>query len=139
MGQEQVVLDFMDDVLNNHNAENAGKYLTDGMAWHGGTVGTVAGRDNVAGLMGAVVGAIPDLHADLQDIAVQDEKVVVRLIVTGTLRGDLLGIAGSGQDVRWDAIDFYRLEDGLIAEEWAAEDFTAFLNTTGTYRAPWVL
>ncbi|NEN07597.1 ester cyclase [Diaminobutyricibacter tongyongensis] len=138
MGHEQVVLDFMDDVLNNHNPANAGKYLTEGMAWHGGTVGTVAGRDNVAGLMGAVVGAIPDLHAELQDMAVQDDKVVVRLVVTGTLQGDLLGVTGTGQAVRWDAIDYYRLEDGLIAEEWAGEDFTAFLNTSGAYRAPWI-
>jgi hypothetical protein len=56
------------------------------MTWHGGTLGTVAGRDNVAGLMTLVVTSIPDLHADVQDIFGQDDKVVVRLVVSGTLR-----------------------------------------------------
>ncbi len=138
MGSEKVVLDFMDDVLNGHNGDRAGEYFTEGMAWHGGTVGTVAGRDAVAGLMSTVVTAIPDLHADLKDIAVDGDKVVVRLVVTGTQEGDLIGVPASGKAVRWDAIDFYRLENGKIAEEWAGEDFTAFLNDTGTFKAPWI-
>jgi steroid delta-isomerase-like uncharacterized protein len=138
MGQEKIVLDFLEDVLNGHNGGHAAQYFTEDMAWHGGTVGTVTGRDAVAGLMTAVVAAIPDLQADVQDMVIQDDKVVARLVVTGTHKGDILGVPASGQQVRWDAIDFYRLEDGKIAEEWAAEDFTAFLNDTGTFKAPWI-
>src|SRR5258708_17988154 len=108
------------------------------MSWHGGTVGTVTGRDNVAGLMTLVVTSIPDLHASVQDIFGRGDEVVVRLVVTGTQSGALLGIPASGRQVRWDAIDLYHLRDGKISEEWAAEDFTAFLNDTGTYKAPWI-
>lgn len=135
---ERVVEAFMADVLDNHNGADAAKYLTSDMAWHGGTVGTVAGRGNVTGLMTAVVTSIPDLHASVQDIFGQGDEVVVRLIVTGTQKGPLLNIPASGRAVRWDATDLYRLKDGKIAEEWAAEDFTAFLNDTGTYKAPWI-
>ena len=78
MDPEQVVRAFMDDVLNGHNGDHAAEYLAEDMAWHGGTVGTVAGRENVAGLMTAVVTAIPDLKADLQDIVVQGDKVVTQ-------------------------------------------------------------
>ncbi len=92
MGQEKIVLDFMQDVLNGHNGGHAAQYFTEDMAWHGGTVGTVAGRDAVARLMTAVVAAIPDLQADVQDMVIQDDKVVVRLVVTGTQRGDILGV-----------------------------------------------
>ena len=108
------------------------------MEWHGGTVGTVAGRDNVAGLMTTVVTSIPDLHAAEQDIFGQGDEVVVRLVVTGTQTGPLLGIPASGRQVRWDATDVYRLRNGKISEEWAAEDFTAILHDTGTYKAPWI-
>lgn len=61
MGSGKVVLDFMDDVLNRHNGDRAGEYFTEDMAWHGGTVGTVAGRDAVAGLMTTVVTARGDV------------------------------------------------------------------------------
>jgi predicted ester cyclase len=135
---KRVVEAFMTDVLDGHHGDHAARYFTPDMSWHGGTVGTVAGRDNVAGLMTLVVTSIPDLHADVQDIFGQGDKVVVRLVVSGTLKGDLLGVHGTGQHVQWDAIDLYHLKGGKISEEWAGEDFTAFLNTTGTYKAPWI-
>ena len=135
---KKVVEAFMADVLDGHHGDHAAGYFTTDMQWHGGTVGTVAGRDNVAGLLTAVVTALPDLRATQHDIFAQGDEVVVRLVVTGTQRGAILGIPASGRPVSWDAIDVYRLVDGKIAEEWAAEDFTAFLNDTGTYKAPWI-
>jgi predicted ester cyclase len=135
---QRVVEAFMADVLNGHHGDHAARYFTADGQWHGGTVGTVTGRDTIAGLMTAVVTSIPDLHAATQDVVVQGDEVVVRLVVTGTQKGDLLGIPASGRAVRWDATDLYRLKDGKISQEWAAEDFTAFLNDTGTYKAPWI-
>ena len=135
---KRVVEAFMRDVLDEHHGAHAARYLSPGMAWHGGTVGTVAGSANVTGLMTTVVTSIPDLHASVQDIFGQGNEVVVRLVVTGTQKGDLLGIPASGRAVRWDAIDLYHLDHGKITEEWAGEDFTAFLNDTGTYKAPWI-
>ena len=135
---KRVVLAFMRDVLNGHHGDHAVRYLTPGMSWHSGTVGTVTGRDNVAGLMTTVVTSIPDLHTDVQDIVGEHNEVVVRLVVTGTQKGPLLGVPASGRPVRWDAIDLYHLQGGRISEEWAGEDFVAFLNDTGTYQAPWI-
>ena len=135
---ERVVLAFMQDVLDEHHGDHAARYFTSDMQWHGGSVGTVPGRDNVAGLMTTVVTSIPDLHASVQDIFGEGDKVVVRLVVTGTQTGPLLGIPASGHAVRWDAIDLYHLRNGKISEEWAGEDFVAFLNDTGTYKAPWI-
>jgi len=135
---KKVVEAFMNDVLDAHHGSHAARYLSKNMAWHGGTVGTVAGRDNVTGLMTTVVTSIPDLHASVKDIFGQGDEVVVRLVVTGTQKGPLLGIPASNRAVKWDAIDLYHLSCGKITEEWAGEDFTAFLNTTGTYKAPWI-
>jgi steroid delta-isomerase-like uncharacterized protein len=135
---QRLVLRFVQDVLNEHNGSDAAKYLTEDMQFHAGTVGTITGRDNVAGLLSTVVTSIPDLHAAVQDVFGQGNEVVVRLVVTGTQEGALLGIPATGRHVQWDAIDVYRIEHGKISQEWAAEDFTALLNDTGTYKAPWI-
>ena len=135
---KRVVLRFIDDVLNRHHGVHAAAYFTKDMQWHGGTVGTVSGGANVAGLLTTVVTSIPDLHASVQDIFGQRNEVVVRLIVTGTQQGPLLGIPATGKPVRWDAVDVYRFDGHKISQEWAAEDFTAVLNDTGTYKAPWI-
>lgn len=135
---KRVVEQFYADVLNGHHGDHATRYLAPDMAWHGGTVGTVAGAANVAGLMTAVVTSMPDLHATPQSIVAHGDEVIVRVVVTGTQKGPLLGIPASGRAVRWDATDWYHMKSGKIGEEWAAEDFTAFLNDTGTYKVPWI-
>jgi SnoaL-like polyketide cyclase len=45
--------------------------------------------DAIAGLLGSFVGALPDLHAAEQDIVAENDLVVVRLVVTATVRGSL--------------------------------------------------
>jgi hypothetical protein len=41
----------------------------------------------VAGVLAGIVAAIPDLHANVQDIFGHGDEVVVRLVVTGTQEG----------------------------------------------------
>ena len=59
-------------------------------------------------------------------------------VVEATHEGELLGIARTGRRVRWDAVDVYRLRDGKISEEWAADDMTAVLHQLGVYTPPWI-
>src|SRR5882757_6236953 len=50
----------------------------------------------------------------------------------------ILAIPASGRHVQWDGVDIYRLRDGKISNIWAGDDWTAILNDTGTYKAPWI-
>jgi predicted ester cyclase len=134
----RVVETFLDDVLDGHHGDHAARYLTGDAQFHAGTVGNFTGRATVAGVLAGIVGAIPDLHANVQDIFGHGDEVVVRLVVTGTQEGPLLGIPATGRHLQWDAIDLYRLKGGKISQEWASEDLTAILNDTGTYKAPWI-
>jgi steroid delta-isomerase-like uncharacterized protein len=135
---ERVVEAFLQDVVNEHNGGAAAGFLTPDMQWYGGTVGLVSGRANVAGLFAGVVAAFPDAHVTIDDIFGQGDQVVVRVVVSGTQEGAILGIPASGHHVQWDGVDIYRLNDGKIANIWAGDDWTAILNDTGTFKAPWI-
>jgi steroid delta-isomerase-like uncharacterized protein len=137
-GNERVVEAFLQDVINEHNGDHAINYLNPDMQWSGGTVGTVTGSANVAGLFASVVAAFPDAHITINDIFAQGDQVVVRVVVSGTHEGAILGIPASGRHVQWDGVDVYRLSDGKISNIWAGDDWTAILNDTGTYTAPWI-
>jgi hypothetical protein len=50
-----VVEAFLQDVINEHHGDHAADYLNPGMQWSGGTVGTITGSANVAGLFAGVV------------------------------------------------------------------------------------
>jgi predicted ester cyclase len=135
---KNVVRAFLKDVLAEHHGDHAARYFTPDAQFHAGTVGTITGNTNIGGALSGIVTAVPDLHPALQDMFGQGNEVVVRLVVTGTQTGNLLGIPPSGRPLRWDAVDVYQLKDGKISQEWAAEDLTAILNDTGTYKAPWI-
>jgi predicted ester cyclase len=135
---ERVVEAFLQDVINEHHGDHAASYLNPGMQWSGGTVGTVTGSANVAGLFAGVVAAFPDAHITLDDIFGQAGQVVVRVVVSGAQQGPILGMPASGRHVQWDGVDVYRLSHGKISNIWAGDDWTAILNDTGTYKAPWI-
>jgi steroid delta-isomerase-like uncharacterized protein len=137
-GNERVVEAFLQDVIDEHNGDHAINYLNPDMQWSGGTVGTVTGSANVAGLFAGVVAAFPDAHITINDIFAQGDQVVVRVVVSGTQEGAILGIPASGRFVQWDGVDVYRLSDGKISNIWAGDDWTAILNDTGTFKAPWI-
>ena len=134
----RVVETFVQDVLNDHHGDHAGLYMTADVEWHGGTVGTIEDRENVAGLFAGVVSALPNVHAALEDAFGQGDEVVVRMVVSGTQTGPVLGIPATGRNIHWDAIDIFRLNGGKISAIWAGDDWTAVLYYTGTYTAPWI-
>jgi steroid delta-isomerase-like uncharacterized protein len=135
---KRIVREFIETAFNQHEADKAAASLTPDMKWHGGTLGTVEGRENVAGLVRTIVDALPDLHNVEQDIIAERDIVAVRAVVEATHEGDLLGIPASGRHVQWDAVDVYRVADGRIAEEWAADDLLAFVYGVGAYTPPWL-
>jgi len=135
---KRVVRAFIEAAFNQHLPQKAGEYMASDVKWHGGTLGTVEGRDKFVGLIGAIVTALPDLRNVELDVIAERDIVSVRAVVDGTHKGDLLGIPASGKHVQWDAIDNYRVVDGKIAEEWAADDLLAFVYRVGAYTPPWI-
>jgi predicted ester cyclase len=134
----EIVREYTLRVFNAHDPDLASEYVTPDVKWHGGTLGTVEGAENLVWLLRGFIGALPDLNAQEQDIVAQGDTVAVRFVVEATHEGDLLGIAPTGRRLRWDAVDVYRLMDGKISEEWAADDMTAVLHQVGAYTPPWL-
>ena len=71
-------------------------------------------------------------------VLLQGDQVAVRVVVSGTQEGAILGIPASGRHVQWDGVDLYRLSNGEISNIWAGDDWTAILNDTGAYKSPWI-
>jgi predicted ester cyclase len=92
----------------------------------------------MTGLLTGFLGALPDLRVEDQGVIASDDLVVMRLVVTATHEGDLLGIPATGRSVQWDAVDIYRVtDDGKISEEWAADDMATFASQLGAVLLPW--
>jgi predicted ester cyclase len=136
--REAVARQYVADVFTGRNAERARDYFTADIAWHGGALGTVEGVDNIVPVLGGFIGALSDVQATVQDAIASDDLVALRLIVTATHTGNLLGVEATGRPIRWDAVDIYRVtDDGRISEQWAFEDLAAILSQVGAIALPW--
>src|SRR5258708_20908260 len=94
---KKIARDYVDQVFNQHNPGKAVDFVTDDVVWHGNSLGDLAGADNLAGLLNSFIGALPDLHAAEQDIVVENDLLVIRLILTTTLKGTLLAPPPAGK------------------------------------------
>ena len=63
-----------------------------------------------------VVAGIPDLHARIEDVAADGDKVYARLTVTGTNSGRFFGAPPTGRSYEASMFDYARIEDGRIVE-----------------------
>ena len=135
---ERVVQTFLREVVDDHDGGATAGLVTPDVSWHGGTLGVVSGRADVAGLFTGIVTALPNLHSTVYDVIGQGDQVVVRQVLAGTQEKAIIGIPASGREVSWNAVDLFVLRDGKISQIWAGDDWTAILADTGTYKAPWI-
>jgi steroid delta-isomerase-like uncharacterized protein len=66
--------------------------------------------------------AFPDLEAQIDDVVAADDRVAVRVSFRGTHSGEFQGIPATGRRIHYVSHEFYRVEDGLIVEEWICSD-----------------
>ena len=129
---------YVDEVFNGRDAERAREFFTPDVVWHGGALGTVSGVDTIVPVLGGFIGALTEIQSEVQDVIASDDLVALRLLVTATHAGNLLGVPATGRPVQWDAVDIYRVtEDGKIREQWAFEDLAAILSQVGAVSLPW--
>ena len=129
---------YVDQVFNGRDAERAREFFTQDVVWHGGALGTVSGVDTIVPILGGFIGALTEIQSEVQDVIASDDLVALRLLVTATHTGNLLGVPATGRRVKWDAVDIYRVtDDGKISEQWAFEDMAAILSQVGAVSLPW--
>lgn len=73
----------------------------------------------------AVMRASPDQISEVRDLVVEGDKIAARIWVTGTHRGEFMGIAATGKRYGVDVFEIDRIANGKIAERWALLDWNS--------------
>ncbi|MCB0035474.1 MAG: ester cyclase [Anaerolineales bacterium] len=68
--------------------------------------------------------AFPDLHFTIEDMIAEKDKVVTRLMLTGTHQGEFMGVATTGNAIKVTCTWIHRLSENRIVEgrEWGEWD-----------------
>ena len=75
--------------------------------------------------------AFPDLHITIDDMFAEGDRVVSRVTMTGTFKGEYMGIAPTGKKFTVGAILITQWAGGKEVEAWAAYDMLSFYRQLG--------
>jgi ketosteroid isomerase-like protein len=78
------------------------------------------------------VAAMPDLRHEVQEVVVQGDVEMARVVVTGTLRHDFAGVSGSGRPFSIDQAVICHLDGGKVTEAWEIADVGSLADQVGS-------
>jgi len=73
----------------------------------------------------------PDIQWTVEDMISENNKVAVRFIMRGTHQGEFFGVPPTGKPIAVQAMNFYRLADDQIIEEFGQPDMLGLLTQIG--------
>lgn len=97
--------------------------------------GDATGAEKLKQVWRVLLQAFPDLQLDVEDLIGEDDKVVARIVVTGTHRGEYMGLAPTGKCIAYDEIFIFRFADGRVVETWGVVDVLAQMKQLGVVPA----
>ena len=76
-----------------------------------------------------------DMHATIEDVIAEGDKVVTRYTVRCTHKGEFQGIPATGKELAWTGISIVRIAGGKIVEEWEEYDRMSLMQQLGAIPA----
>jgi steroid delta-isomerase-like uncharacterized protein len=123
--------DFYETIGSKHDMEALGDFLADDFVDHDAPPGMATGPDGIREMFAGFVAAFPDLRMSPETMYVDGNTVVSRVRMSGTHRGEFMGIPATGKPFTVQGIDIIRFEDGKAAERWGNFDDLSMMHQLG--------
>ena len=131
---KQIFRSFLEEVVNKRHPEAADRYLAADFIEHNPNLPQgLAGRKQ---FVAALLAGFSDYHGEIEEILAEGNKVVTRTLWTGTQDGPFLGLPPSGRRLSFHTSDFFRIENGKLAEHWDVVDSLPRAIALGLVPAP---
>ena len=83
-----------------------------------------------------LLAAFPDMRMTVEDLIASGDKTVARVRVTGTHKGEFMGVPPADTRVDVQLIDIMRFDGaGLVCEHWGVADMLSLLQQLGVVPA----
>ena len=132
----EVVSRFIEEFKNKANQEIVDELMSPDFVHHLTDPRLPEGREAIKLLGQSIVAGFPDVHASVQDLLADGDKVIERTQTSATHTGEFNGIPPTGRQVGWTEMHIYRLEGGKIVEMWSEIDLLGLLVQLGAIPGP---
>ena len=134
---ESVVRRLIEEGFNQGNLEVAEALNSAELVEHQGFgPNHPSGAEGVKAVITSLRNAFSDFHLEIEDITVDDDKVWLRMVGSGTNDGSFMGNPSTGRRMQTDVFDICRVADGRIVEHWGVPDRLSALFQLGLAQPP---
>jgi len=129
---KQIIRTYFNEAWNKGHMDVLDTILSENYINH--TPSTPNPQNGPAGLKPIIMAirtGFPDLHYEIKDIIVTQDRAVVRVIMTGTQTGTLFSIAPTGKHIEVNQINIEKIENGKITEHWRVTDELTMMKQLG--------
>jgi steroid delta-isomerase-like uncharacterized protein len=95
--------------------------------------GDATGAEVLKQVWAVLLRAFPDLHLTVEDLIGEEDKVVARIVVTGTHLGEYMGMEPTGKSIAYDEIFIFRFANGRVVETWGVVDVFSQMKQLGAF------
>ncbi len=116
---KELIRRVIEEIWNGHDLEKARAYL---------------GGDQIDESIEHVrqfLTAFPDAQVTIEDLIADGDKVVARLLISGTNTGPFAGQPPSGKQVQFRSFRIYQIAGGKIIDTWAMQDRLGLMEQLG--------
>jgi predicted ester cyclase len=124
------------EAINNKNLALLDEVVDPAGIDHAAPPGTPETFEATKQFLGMLITAFPDLRYTIDQEVAEGDKVVQRVGVSGTMKGDFMGIPATGKHATWSEIHITRFANGKIVEHWANIDQLGMLQQLGVIPMP---
>jgi len=82
-------------------------------------------------IIGMMRSGFPDIQWTIEDMITENDKVAIRFTMRGTHQGAFFGVPATKKTIVVQAMNFYRLSDDQIIEEFGQPDMLGLLTQIG--------
>lgn len=89
------------------------------------------GPDGFIQMFSAMRGSFPDLTVTVDQLVTDEDKVAIAYTITGTQRGDFLGVSPTNHKISARGVQIGRFKNGKLVERWGSSDQLGILQQIG--------
>jgi predicted SnoaL-like aldol condensation-catalyzing enzyme len=130
-----IVRRFKEDILNGRDVDALDQIATEDYRDHAAFPGQEPGRQGMKWRISYLLAAL-DPHWTAYDFIAEGDLVAARWSLTGTHRGEFLGIPPTGKEFTLKVLEIYRLKGGKMAEHWNVVDMLGLYQQLGLLPHP---
>lgn len=137
MSQQEIISAFDRAKLSFNSQQDKSGYLNlydSSLIAHGFPPNLPGNFEGVKMFYNAVWAAFPDSHLEFDDIVVQGDKVAARFTLSGTQKGELMGIPPTGRKITVQGMRFFKFRGTKCIETWNLTDLFSMMQQLGVIK-----